>query len=254
MEDYNLDNAKKVCGNVASAGLCSWTKAMANFFAVNKEVLPLKANLAIQEVKFGKAKAELEEAQAILDEKQRQLDEVKAMYDEAMRKKQQLIDDAETCRRKTKAASALIDGLGGEKERWTQQSKEFQAQIKCLVGDVLLASAFLSYAGPFNQEFQLVLMKAWKKEMVQRDIPQSDNLNLIEMLTDSVTVGEWNLQGLPNDELSIQNGIIVTKATRYPLLIDPQGQGKTWIKNREPELQVHRKHFQVFYLFLILFL
>lgn len=39
------------------------------------------------------------------------------------------MDDAETCKRKMKAATALISGLSSEKERWTRQSKEFQQQI-----------------------------------------------------------------------------------------------------------------------------
>jgi len=39
------------------------------------------------------------------------------------------IDDAEACKRRMNAASALIGGLGGEKERWTQQSKMFEAQL-----------------------------------------------------------------------------------------------------------------------------
>jgi len=55
-------------------------------------------------------------------------------------------------------------------------------------------------------------------------------------LVDQATVGEWNLQGLPSDDLSIQNGIMVTRSTRFPLMIDPQSQAVSWIKRKEPEI------------------
>ncbi|XP_078614020.1 dynein axonemal heavy chain 5-like isoform X3 [Branchiostoma floridae x Branchiostoma japonicum] len=238
MEDYTLDSAKKVCGNVA--GLCAWTRAMAFFYTINKEVLPLKANLAVQEARLGVAMGDLNTAQAQLDAKQKELDIVQAQYDAAMKTKQDLLDDAEACRRKMNNAEALIHGLSGEKVRWTAASKLFEDQIRRLVGDVLLATGFLSYSGPFNQVFRDELMVCWKKEMVMCKIPYTEDLNLVTMLVDNATIGDWNLQGLPNDELSSQNGIITTKAARFPLMIDPQNQGKTWIKNmqKDNELQV----------------
>uniref|UniRef100_A0A8B9E3A9 Dynein axonemal heavy chain 8 n=1 Tax=Anser cygnoides TaxID=8845 RepID=A0A8B9E3A9_ANSCY len=239
MEDYTLESGKKVCGNVA--GLLSWTQAMAIFYGVNREVLPLKANLAKQEGRLKVANAELAKAQEALDEKQAELDKVQAKFDAAMKEKMDLLNDAETCRRKMQAASALIDGLSGEKVRWTEQRKEFKSQINRLVGDVLLCTGFLSYCGPFNQNFRKLLLKdLWEAEMRAHKIPFTENLNLISMLVDPPTISEWNLQGLPGDDLSIQNGIIVTKATRYPLLVDPQTQGKSWIKKKEQdnELQV----------------
>ena len=231
-EDYTFESAKRVCGNVA--GLLAWTSAMVDFYSVNKEVLPLKANLAKQQAKLEIANAELSTAQGELDEKEAELAEVQAKFDKAMGEKQALLDDAESCARRMTSATALIEGLGGEKIRWTAQSKMFAEQIRQLVGNVMMAAGFLSYCGPFNSEFRTYLLKdCYEKTMNDIKIPYEDNLDVTNMLTDSVQIGAWALEGLPSDDLSIQNAIIVTKAARFPLLMDPQGQAKAWIRKRE---------------------
>ncbi|KAI9015067.1 dynein heavy chain and region D6 of dynein motor-domain-containing protein [Gaertneriomyces semiglobifer] len=236
MPDFNLEGAKKVSADVA--GLASWVKAMAFYFGINKKVIPLKANLIVQEHKLSLAMADLADAQRQLDEKQAELDVFKEKYNHAVGTKQALQADADNCKRKMNAATTLISGLKGEKDRWTIQSKEFMERIGRLVGDIILATAFLSYSGPFNQSFRAHLLNTWKKELVKRKIPHSEDLDIIALLVEPTTIGEWNIQGLPTDELSIQNGIVVNKGTRYPLLIDPQNQAKAWIKNKEEKLVV----------------
>ena len=41
------------------------------------------------------------------------------------------------------------------------------------------------------------------------------------------------IAGLPVDNFSVNNGIIVQNARRWPLMIDPQSQANRWVKNME---------------------
>lgn len=103
-----------------------------------------------------------------------------------------------------------------------------------IVGDVALACGFVAYLGPFNQEFRgHIIHNILIHDLKLRHIPFSLNLDLTDFLADIGTIGDWNLEGLPTDSLSIQNGILVTRSSRYPLLIDPQGQALRWITSHE---------------------
>ena len=92
------------------------------------------------------------------------------------------------------------------------------------MGDCAIACAFLSYLGPFNKVFRDKMTQAsFKNDAADRKVPGTKQLDIAGMLVNSSTTGEWNLQGLPTDELSVQNGILTTRASRYPLMVDPQG-------------------------------
>lgn len=89
---------------------------------------------------------------------------------------------------KMDSATALIDGLSGERIRWTDQLAQFKAETDRLVGDVVLLVGFLGYSGPFNQEFRSNMQKAWLDSVLKHKIPVTLSLNLIESLTDIATV------------------------------------------------------------------
>ena len=60
-----------------------------------------------------------------------------------------------------------------------------------------------------------------------------DPFRLEDIPTSEVETGQWASDGLPSDELSVQNGILTTRASRFALCIDPQMQAVNWIKRRE---------------------
>ena len=91
-------------------------------------------------------------------------------------------------------ANRLINGLADNKTRWIEDADNFANLKLNLVGDVAKASAFVSYCGPFNTEFRDKLSDSYfMKDLVDRNIPCTENLDLTEFLVDQATIGEWNL-------------------------------------------------------------
>lgn len=101
------------------------------------------------------------------------------------------------------------------------------------IGDVLLASAFVSYAGPFNMLLRNQLVEEkWRPDLIQRNIPLSEGIKPLDLLTDDTKRAKWANEGLPIDPLSVENGAIMTNASRWPLMIDPQLQvgARRWLQ------------------------
>ena len=44
---------------------------------------------------------------------------------------------------------------------------------------------------------------------------------------------KWHNNGLPRDKLSTENATFVSRARKWPLFIDPQGQAERWVKEME---------------------
>jgi len=220
----------------AAEGLCTWVRAMKFYHEASKIVKPKLEALSIAEANLEAANKALAAAEQRLAACQARLDELQAMFDTQMAEKRRIEDGAMALQRKMTMASQLIGGLAGERVRWTEDSNNFSDLKRRLVGDCAAACAFVCYTGPFNQEFRRYLVEEKCVNDCQlRGVPITVGLDIISFMVDIGTIGDWNMQGLPADPLSTQNGILVTRSSRFPLMIDPQGQALSWIKNKESQ-------------------
>ncbi|POI33535.1 hypothetical protein CIB84_002713, partial [Bambusicola thoracicus] len=218
----------------AGLGMLKFVEAVMSYCDVVREVKPKREKVARLERNYYLSKRELEKINAELSTIQEELKALGDRYQEAIKEKQQLQEEAEIMQRRLEAADKLIFGLRSENKRWTKELEELKMRKVKLLGDCLLCAAFLSYEGAFSWEFRNeMIYQVWQEDILSREIPLSQPFRLESLLTNEVEVSRWVSQGLPPDELSVQNGILTTYASRFPLCIDPQQQALNWIKKKE---------------------
>ncbi|PHJ15712.1 atpase family associated with various cellular activities domain-containing protein, partial [Cystoisospora suis] len=236
--DYTPEQVGKQ--SVAAMSLCMWTIAIQKYAKVAKEVLPKREKLAEMNDMLEKANAQLSRAQNRLDlvmKKVRDMEETLAKLNE---EKEHLIRETTLCEERLKRASILTSGLANEETRWKKTISVLDSQLTSVEGDAFLAAASLSYLGAFSGVYRDRMQAEWMKFLTEgAKLSCTSSFQLTEFLSDPIELRDWCLQGLPDDPISLTNGVLVsyvaTKLDRSPLLIDPQQQAKKWIKNKEAE-------------------
>ena len=208
----------------AAEGLCSWVIAMEAYDRVIKVVAPKQAELA-------KAETELAATMIILNEKRAALkqvvDRLKGLNDtltELSNKKERLEKEVKSCSEQLDRALKLLAGLGGEKKRWTEVVEQLDGTLQNLTGDVLISAGIIAYLGAFTKTYRQECISNWVLKLQEFKIPCTTPLVFSKVLGDPIKIRDWNIAGLPTDPFSVDNGIIVSNARRWPLMIDPQGQ------------------------------
>ena len=220
--------------SLAAAGLCAWVVNICKYWHIFQVVAPKRASLADANRKLDAANRKLSGIRARVAELQDKVDALESDLMRATEEKNAAVAAADKTARKALLADKLVNGLSGENVRWRASIERFEALEKHLVGDVLVAAAFVSYAGPFNAPFRRHLVHdKWLPDLAARGIPLTEGAGVLELLASEQELALWSSQGLPSDPLSYENGAIMGNAARWPLMIDPQLQGISWVRAKE---------------------
>jgi len=217
----------------AAANLCAWVVNIVEYNKVYKNVAPKIAAKEKATEEYEIAESKLRVVEERVAAMQAKLKSVTDALKDATDEKNQVEAEAQMCQDRLGLAKRLVEGLADENIRWTKSIASFQEKETTLVGDSMLAAAFVSYIGAFNQKFRKELWKdLWIPDLTERTIPLTPNVDPLLVLASDSDFARWKNEGLAADRASLENGAIITQCSRWPLIIDPQLQGVKWIRQR----------------------
>ena len=232
-EDFTyerVNRASKACGP-----LVQWVSAQVNYSAILDRVGPLREEAEQLEEQALQTKAEAQAIENAIRELEQSISTYKTEYAALISETQAIKAEMERVKFKVNRSVKLLDSLSSERSRWEQGSKSFETQIGTIVGDVLVAAAFLAYSGLYDQQFRKAMMEDWLEQLSLSGIDYKPHNEITEFLSTADERVRWQSNALPVDDLCTENAIILKRFNRYPLIIDPSGRATEFLQNESKD-------------------
>ena len=226
----SMDPAAVAKVSKACTSLCMWCHAMDIYSDVAKEVEPKRKRLADMSKTLDEAMALLASKQADLKAVEDRVAGLQKQLEDAQNESERLAKESQLTKNRLQRAETLTLGLKDEYIRWKGSVGKLDNQLRDLIGDCFLSAAVVSYLGPFTGDYRTEILAKWTAMASELEIPCSAKFSLADTLSNPVSIRQWQIDGLPTDTVSSDNAVMVTRGQRWPLMIDPEEQAKTWIK------------------------
>lgn len=226
-EDFSyerVNRASKACGP-----LVQWVEAQVNYSEILDRVGPLRAEVEQLEDKALQTKAEAKAIENTIAKLEESIATYKSEYAALISETQAIKAEMSRVQQKVDRSVKLLDSLSSERVRWEAGSKSFEDQIETLIGDVVIASAFLAYAGLYDQSFRKAMVDDWLHQLSESGIASKTD-SILGYLSTADDRLKWQRNSLPVDDLCTENAIMLQRFNRYPLIIDPSSRAIEFLK------------------------
>ncbi|XP_057206860.1 cytoplasmic dynein 2 heavy chain 1 isoform X3 [Triplophysa rosa] len=233
---FDPKNAKRA--SAAAAPLAAWVKANVQYSHVLEKIEPLEsehAGLMENLRKTEKRKNRLEKELNSVGEK---VLELKEKFQCRTTEAAQLESEVSRAQETISAAEKLLQQLDGEHTRWNAQVDEISEELDTLPKRAQLAAAFITYLPAAPEDQRRISLDNWintsgLQKFDLRHFLCSESEQLI-----------WKSEGLPSDDLSMENALVILQLTELrswsvscPFLIDPSSRATEWLRTH---LKEHR--------------
>nr|XP_023648221.1 cytoplasmic dynein 2 heavy chain 1 isoform X1 [Paramormyrops kingsleyae]XP_023648222.1 cytoplasmic dynein 2 heavy chain 1 isoform X1 [Paramormyrops kingsleyae] len=236
---FDPKNAKRA--SAAAAPLAAWVKANVQYSRVLERIQPLEKEQAGLLENLRKTEGRKNKLEDQLSSVGKKVNELKGRFQGRTAEAAKLETEVSQAQETIGAAEKLVYQLDSENTRWNAQVAEITDELGSLPRRAQLAAAFITYLPAAPEDFRKASLDEWiEASGLQR-------FDLRHFLCSESEQLIWKSEGLPSDDLSMENALVILqindlklRSCACPFLVDPSSRATGWLQAhlKESRLEV----------------
>ncbi|KER30421.1 hypothetical protein T265_03154 [Opisthorchis viverrini] len=242
--------------SVAAAPLATWVRANVKYATVLERIAPLEAEQAQLQGSLSQAESSLKALAEELAGVDARVGQLRAVFEQHTAEATRLKVELDRAKETLASAEALVGELEGEHARWKKQVNELTVKLTALPPLALLSAAFITYLSASPEHVRKSQMCEWVRQLTALGMTIPNESLYLQASSDPNHFGEakgfdvlrflttereqlvWRNQGLPSDQLSIENAVVILETGMCPFIVDPSSRALNWLKQHLRERKV----------------